>query len=132
MRLLILSNDDRARALLPALEFLDHTVSVAALDPGALSGSLDVDVFVVDATDDLSSASSVCRAIVASERTQPVLVVIDEGSLAALESSHAIAQAMKLARELPKDAIVLCNLSGRGDKDMETAATWFGLLEGSS
>ena len=45
-----------------------------------------------------------------------------EGILAALESSHAVAQAMKLARELPKDALVLCNLSGRGDKDVHTIA----------
>jgi tryptophan synthase beta chain len=45
-----------------------------------------------------------------------------EGILAALESSHAIAQAIKLARELPKDAIVLANLSGRGDKDVHTIA----------
>ena len=45
-----------------------------------------------------------------------------EGILPALESSHAIAQAVKLARELPKDAIVLCNLSGRGDKDVHTIA----------
>ncbi|MBA2237398.1 MAG: tryptophan synthase subunit beta [Lysobacter sp.] len=50
-----------------------------------------------------------------------------EGILAALESSHAIAQAMKLARELPKDAIVLCNLSGRGDKDVHTIAARDGL-----
>ncbi|HLM53357.1 MAG TPA: tryptophan synthase subunit beta, partial [Pseudoxanthomonas sp.] len=45
-----------------------------------------------------------------------------EGILAALESSHAIAQAVKLARELPRDALVLCNLSGRGDKDVQTIA----------
>ena len=45
-----------------------------------------------------------------------------EGILPALESSHAIAQAVKLARELPRDAIVLCNLSGRGDKDVHTIA----------
>ncbi len=45
-----------------------------------------------------------------------------EGILAALESSHAIAQAIKLARELPSDALVLCNLSGRGDKDVHTIA----------
>jgi tryptophan synthase beta chain len=45
-----------------------------------------------------------------------------EGILAALESSHAIAQAIKLARELPKDALVLANLSGRGDKDVHTIA----------
>ncbi|MEO6104197.1 MAG: tryptophan synthase subunit beta [Pseudoxanthomonas sp.] len=45
-----------------------------------------------------------------------------EGILAALESSHAVAQAIKLARDLPRDALVLCNLSGRGDKDVHTIA----------
>src|SRR3546814_6579643 len=48
------------------------------------------------------------------------LLAKTEGILAALESSHAIAQAIKLARDMPKDAIVLCNLSGRGDKDVHT------------
>ena len=52
-----------------------------------------------------------------------------EGILAALESSHAIAQAIKMARDMPKDAIVLCNLSGRGDKDVDTAARWFHLFD---
>ena len=50
------------------------------------------------------------------------LLARTEGILAALESSHAIAQAIKLARELPKDALVLANLSGRGDKDVHTIA----------
>ncbi|HEV2540470.1 MAG TPA: tryptophan synthase subunit beta [Frateuria sp.] len=50
------------------------------------------------------------------------LLARTEGILAALESSHAVAQAMKLAREYPKDALVLCNLSGRGDKDVHTIA----------
>jgi len=50
------------------------------------------------------------------------LLARTEGILAALESSHAIAQAMKLAKEMPKDAIVLANLSGRGDKDIYTIA----------
>jgi tryptophan synthase beta chain len=45
-----------------------------------------------------------------------------EGILAALESSHAVAQAIKLARGLPKDKLILCNLSGRGDKDVHTIA----------
>ena len=45
-----------------------------------------------------------------------------EGILPALESSHAVAQAVKLARELPKDKLILCNLSGRGDKDVHTIA----------
>ena len=50
-----------------------------------------------------------------------------EGILAALESSHAVAQAIALARELPRDALVLCNLSGRGDKDVHTIAAREGL-----
>ena len=50
-----------------------------------------------------------------------------EGILPALESSHAIAHAVKLARELPADALVLCNLSGRGDKDVHTIAAREGL-----
>jgi tryptophan synthase beta chain len=41
-----------------------------------------------------------------------------EGIMPALESSHAVAHAMKLARELPSDAVLLVNLSGRGDKDI--------------
>ncbi|MGE0875287.1 MAG: tryptophan synthase subunit beta [Burkholderiales bacterium] len=43
-----------------------------------------------------------------------------EGILAALESSHALAYAAKLAPTLPKDRLLLVNLSGRGDKDMHT------------
>ncbi len=50
------------------------------------------------------------------------LLARTEGILAALESSHAIAQAMKMAKEMPKDSIVLANLSGRGDKDIYTIA----------
>jgi tryptophan synthase beta chain len=45
-----------------------------------------------------------------------------EGIIPALESSHAIAYAAKLAPTLPKDKILLVNLSGRGDKDMHTVA----------
>ena len=51
-----------------------------------------------------------------------------EGILPALESSHAVAQAIKLARELPRDGLVLCNLSGRGDKDVHTIAAREGLV----
>ena len=50
-----------------------------------------------------------------------------EGILAALESSHAVAQAIKLARGLPSDQLVLCNLSGRGDKDVHTIAAREGI-----
>jgi tryptophan synthase beta chain len=45
-----------------------------------------------------------------------------EGIIPALESAHAVAQAMKMAPQMKKDAILLVNLSGRGDKDMHTVA----------
>jgi tryptophan synthase beta chain len=54
-----------------------------------------------------------------------------EGIIPAIESAHAVAGALKLGAELGPGAIIVVNLSGRGDKDVETAAKWFGLL-GSS
>ncbi len=50
------------------------------------------------------------------------LLARTEGILAALESSHAVALGMKLARGMPRDRLVLVNLSGRGDKDVHTIA----------
>jgi tryptophan synthase beta chain len=50
-----------------------------------------------------------------------------EGIIPALESSHAVAYAAKIAPDLPKDAILLVNLSGRGDKDMHTVAERSGI-----
>ncbi|MGE5384263.1 MAG: tryptophan synthase subunit beta [Betaproteobacteria bacterium] len=50
-----------------------------------------------------------------------------EGIIPALESSHALAYAAKLAQTLPRDKILLVNLSGRGDKDMHTVAEKSGI-----
>lgn len=50
-----------------------------------------------------------------------------EGIIPALETSHALAYAAKLAPTLPKDKSILVNLSGRGDKDMHTVAQASGL-----
>ena len=50
-----------------------------------------------------------------------------EGIIPALESSHAIAQAIKMAPQMDRDQVVLVNLSGRGDKDMHTVAAREGL-----
>ncbi len=58
------------------------------------------------------------------------LLTRTEGIIPAIESSHALAGALELGRELGPDAVVLVNLSGRGDKDMDTAATYFGLYDG--
>lgn len=50
-----------------------------------------------------------------------------EGIIPAIESAHALAGAMIVGKELGRDALLLVNLSGRGDKDVETAATYFGI-----
>ncbi|MDA0848121.1 MAG: tryptophan synthase subunit beta, partial [Proteobacteria bacterium] len=50
-----------------------------------------------------------------------------EGIIPALETSHALAYAAKVAPGLPKETVILVNLSGRGDKDMHTVALAGGL-----
>jgi tryptophan synthase beta chain len=50
-----------------------------------------------------------------------------EGIIPAIESAHALAGALVLGREMGPDAVILVNLSGRGDKDVETASVYFGL-----
>jgi len=55
-----------------------------------------------------------------------------EGIIPAIESAHALAGTLELGRELGPDATILVNLSGRGDKDMETAGRYFDLLDASA
>lgn len=50
-----------------------------------------------------------------------------EGIIPALESSHALAVAVRKAREMPRDSVIIVNLSGRGDKDVETVAGAWGV-----
>jgi tryptophan synthase beta chain len=57
------------------------------------------------------------------------LLSMTEGIIPAIESAHALAGAMRLGRELGPDAIILVNLSGRGDKDVATAGAWFDLFD---
>jgi tryptophan synthase beta chain len=54
-----------------------------------------------------------------------------EGIIPAIESAHALAGAIEVGLEIGPDAVLLVNLSGRGDKDVDTAARWFGLLSAS-
>jgi len=58
------------------------------------------------------------------------LLTRTEGILPAIESAHALAGAIKLGKQLGPEATILINLSGRGDKDVESAATYFGILDG--
>jgi tryptophan synthase beta chain len=49
-----------------------------------------------------------------------------EGIIPAIESAHALAGAFDVGRELGLDGLIVVNLSGRGDKDVDTASKWFG------
>jgi tryptophan synthase beta chain len=51
----------------------------------------------------------------------------EEGIIPALESSHAVAFAMKLARKMKRDKAIVVTLSGRGDKDVEVVADFLGV-----
>jgi tryptophan synthase beta chain len=53
-----------------------------------------------------------------------------EGIIPAIESAHALAGAARVAKELGPDAVIVVNLSGRGDKDVATAGHYFGYLDG--
>ena len=55
-----------------------------------------------------------------------------EGIIPALESSHAVAHVMRLAPQLPAGTVMLVNLSGRGDKDVQSVAAILGKIEGRS
>jgi tryptophan synthase beta chain len=50
-----------------------------------------------------------------------------EGIIPALESSHAIYYAAKMAAQLPKDKLIIVNLSGRGDKDLDIVTKALGM-----
>jgi tryptophan synthase beta chain len=52
-----------------------------------------------------------------------------EGIIPAIETAHALAGALEVGRESGPGSVLLINLSGRGDKDVDTAARWFGLAD---
>jgi tryptophan synthase beta chain len=90
-----------------------HSVSAGLDYPGVgpehawLKDSGRAEYVAIDDTEALDAFHRLCRT---------------EGIIPALESSHAVAQAIKLAPLMQKDQILLVNLSGRGDKDMATVA----------
>jgi tryptophan synthase beta chain len=51
-----------------------------------------------------------------------------EGIIPAIESAHALAGALQVGPQLGRDGVLLVNLSGRGDKDVDIAGRWFGHL----
>lgn len=86
MHLLVLTDrPGGGTGLLPALEYLDHTVTAEPLDPGAASSGGGTEIVLVDATDTLGEAAAVCRSVTVRDLNRPVLVVISEAGLAALK-----------------------------------------------
>jgi len=126
----------------------EHSATLSAGTPGVLHGSYSY--VLQDAAGQIQEAHSISAGLdypgvgpehsylKASERARYESITDDEaleafqllchseGIIPALESSHAVAYAVKLAPQLSKDEIVLVNLSGRGDKDLETVAKALG------
>ncbi|MFN2644719.1 MAG: tryptophan synthase subunit beta [Burkholderiales bacterium] len=126
------------------LETGKHAASLCAGKPGVLHGNRTY--LLQDANGQITETHSVSAGLdypgvgpehawlKDSKRAEYVAVTDDEalaafhelcrseGIIPALESAHAVAQAMKMAPSMKKDAILLVNLSGRGDKDMHTVA----------
>jgi DNA-binding response OmpR family regulator len=75
------------KALLPALEYLDHTLQDAPLESMSLLGLGACDIVLVDGTQDLRSAAGASRAASLHELAKPVVVVMSEGGLAALKAT---------------------------------------------
>jgi tryptophan synthase beta chain len=50
-----------------------------------------------------------------------------EGIIPAIETAHGLAGAMRLGKQMGPGGLIIVNLSGRGDKDVATAARWFGM-----
>lgn len=75
------------KQLLPALEYLDHTIQDAPLDSMSAPAAADGELAIVDATHDLSPAAGLVRSIALHPREIPVVVVMGEASLAALKAS---------------------------------------------
>ena len=86
MHLLVLTDrPGGGRALLPSLEYLDHTLEDVGLEEGLTRTLGGCDLVLIDATGDLRRAAAACRSLSLDERGRPVCLVIGEGGLAALK-----------------------------------------------
>jgi DNA-binding response OmpR family regulator len=88
VHLLVLSDrPGGGRALLPSLEYLDHTIQDVGLDDGLVRTLGSCDLVLVDGTGDLRRAAAACRSLSLNELGRPVCLVMGEGGLAALKLS---------------------------------------------
>ena len=85
MHLLVLSDaTGGGKDVLPALEFLDHSIALAPFG-ASVHGPADADLVLIDARTNLAAASQACRTIAAAAAGAGLLVVVGDGSLAALK-----------------------------------------------
>ena len=126
-----------------------HAASLSAGTPGVLHGNRTY--LLQDANGQITETHSVCAGLdypgvgpehawLKDQKRAEYVSITDEealkafsdlchyeGIIPALESAHAVAYAAKVAPSMPKDSALLVNLSGRGDKDMQTVADRMGI-----
>ncbi len=90
MELLLLTSELHPDPVLPSLPLLPHTVRVALPEPPSLLEAGTADAVLVDARTDLSSARGLCRLLKTTGRSAPVLAVVTEGGLVAVNADWGL------------------------------------------
>ncbi|MER7177064.1 tryptophan synthase subunit beta [Streptomyces mesophilus] len=129
----------------------EHAATLTAGDPGILHGSRSyviqdeegqiIEPYSISAGLDYPGIGAEHAYLKDSGRAEYIPVTDDaamqalrllsqtEGIIPAIESAHALAGALRVGQELGEDGLMVVNLSGRGDKDMDTAARYFGYYD---
>lgn len=90
MELLLLTADPRTESVLPSLSLLPHVVRTAPADVSSLLEAGSADVAIVDARTDLAGARALCRLLSSTASSVPVVAVVTEGGLVALNAEWGI------------------------------------------
>ncbi|OBJ70225.1 response regulator transcription factor [Mycobacterium sp. 1274756.6] len=90
MELLLLTADPHPDTVLPALSLLSHAVHTEPPDPAALLAVEDAEAVLVDARSDLVAVRKLCRLISAADRSVPVIAVVTEGGLVAVNADWGL------------------------------------------
>src|SRR5260370_13784821 len=102
------------------------------LETHSLSSGLDYPVVGPEHSWLRDTGRATYRAVTDQQAMDAFLLLCrTEGIIPALEPAHALAGALEVGRELGPDATMLVNLSGRGDKDVDTAARWLHMTAGA-
>lgn len=88
--LLLTATSDSSAEILPALGLLGHTVKVAAPEPSGLLNAAPADAVLIDARRDLPAAKSLCRLLITTGISVPVVAIVTEGGLAAVSADWGL------------------------------------------